>query len=155
TKTRLMRFAGRKIFEAVLEEDDATALSQPLTCRWFNLHYIQRMLATGQRLVIFGRPKLRGQLLIIDHPEFEVIENDDEISINFRRITPIYPATEGVSQRLLRSLIFHLLEQTELADAEVPLPHDLDSGEHEDAVQQIHFPESKEQLRQVREHLVL
>src|SRR5882757_3161022 len=113
TKTRLMRFGGRKIFEAVLEEDDATALSQPLTCRWFNLHYIQRMLATGQRIVIFGRPKLRGQRLIIDHPEFEIIENDDEISIHFRRITPIYPATEGVSQRLLRSLIFHVLEQVE------------------------------------------
>src|SRR5438045_6891495 len=154
-KTRLMRFGGRKIFEALLEESGAHALSQPLTCRWFNLHYVQKMIATGQRLVIFGRVKSRGSRLVVDHPEFEVIENDEEISIHFRRITPIYPATEGVSQRVLRSLIFRLLEQTELADAEVPLPHDLDSGEHEDAVQQIHFPESKEQLRQVREHLVL
>jgi RecG-like helicase len=38
TKTRLMRFAGRKIFEAVLEEESANALSQPLTCRWFNFN---------------------------------------------------------------------------------------------------------------------
>src|SRR6267143_896898 len=112
-KTRLMRFGGRKIFEAVLEEDDATALSQPLTCRWFNLHYVQKMIATGQRLVIFGRPKLRGQRLVVDHPEFEVIENDDEISIHFRRITPIYPATEGVSQRVLRSLMFRILTEVD------------------------------------------
>ena len=134
TKTRLMRFGGRKIFEAVLEENDASALSQPLTCRWFNLHYIQRMLATGQRIVIFGRPKLRGPRLIIDHPEFEVIENDDEISIHFRRITPIYPATEGVSQRLLRSLIFHLLEHVEQSSLDVELPTELGGEGHPDAL---------------------
>ena len=155
TKTRLMRFGGRKIFEAVLEEDNATALSQPLTCRWFNLHYIQRMVATGQRIVIFGRPKLRGQRLIIDHPEFEVIENDDEISIHFRRITPIYPATEGISQRLLRSLIFHLLEQVEQSSLDVELPAELGGEGHPDALRQIHFPESEEQLAAVRDHLVL
>jgi len=155
TKTRLMRFGGRKIFEAVLEENDASALSQPLTCRWFNLHYIQRMLATGQRIVIFGRPKLRGQRLIIDHPEFEVIENDDEISIHFRRITPIYPATEGVSQRLLRSLIFHLLEHVEQSSLDVELPTELGGEGHPDALREIHFPESEEQLAAVREHLVL
>src|SRR5437868_1452216 len=76
TKTRLMRFGRRKIFEAVLEEESAHALSQPLTCRWFNLHYVQKMIATGQRLVIFGRVKSRGSRLVVDHPEFEVIEND-------------------------------------------------------------------------------
>src|SRR6266550_3874298 len=155
TKTRLMRFGGRKIFEAVLEENDASALSQPLTCRWFNLHYIQKMVATGQRIVIFGRPKLRGQRLIIDHPEFEVIENDDEISIHFRRITPIYPATEGVSQRLLRSLIFHLLEHVEQSSLDVELPTELGGEGHPDALREIHFPESEEQLAAVREHLVL
>src|SRR5213592_1301618 len=82
-KTRLMRFGGRKIFEAVLEESGAHALSQPLTCRWFNLHYIQKMIATGQRLVVFGRVKRKGPRLLIDHPEFEVIEDDEEILIHF------------------------------------------------------------------------
>src|SRR5437773_5303167 len=45
-KTRLMRFGGRKIFEAVLEECGANALSQPVNFLWFNLHYIQKMNAT-------------------------------------------------------------------------------------------------------------
>src|SRR5436190_19911745 len=62
-KTRLMRFGGRRIFELMLQEDGAHALSQPLTCRWFNLHYVQKMIATGQRLVVFGRVKLRGMRL--------------------------------------------------------------------------------------------
>src|SRR5204862_3818036 len=99
-----MRFGGRKIFEALLEESGAHALSQPLTCRWFNLHYVQKMVATGQRLVVFGRVKLRGMRLVVDHPEFEVIETNDEMLIHFRRITPIYPATEDVWQRVLRRI---------------------------------------------------
>ena len=154
-KTRLMRFGGRKIFEAVLEESGAHALSQPLTCRWFNLHYIQKMIATGQQLVVFGRVKRKGPRLLIDHPEFEVIEDDEEILIHFRRITPIYPATEGLSQRVLRALIFRLLEQVPLASADVPLPASLSDGEDENALRKIHFPQNNEQLRKVRDHLVL
>src|SRR5947208_16338392 len=104
------------------------------------------MIATGQRLVVFGRPRLRGRRICIDHPEFEVIENDDEISIHFRRITPIYPATEGVSQRLLRSLIFHLLEHVEQSSLDVELPTELGGEGHPDALREIHFPQSEEHL---------
>src|SRR5262245_43550094 len=49
--------------------------------------------------------------ICMDHPEFEVIENDEEISIHFRRITPIYSATEGLSQRVLRSMVYRLLTE--------------------------------------------
>ena len=115
-KTSLRRFGGwKKIFEATLQESQPNALSEPLVCRWFNLHYVQKMIATGQRIVVFGKPRLRGKRICMDHPEFEVIENDEEMSIHFRRITPIYPATEGLSQRVLRSVIYRLLY--ELSDA--------------------------------------
>ena len=84
TKTRLLRFGrGKKIFEATLQEDAAHALSQPLTLRWFNLHYVQKMVLTGQRLVVFGKPRLRGQRICMEHPEFEVIENDEETFDSF------------------------------------------------------------------------
>jgi ATP-dependent DNA helicase RecG len=155
-KTQLRRFGGwKKIFEATLEESDSNALSQPLTLRWFNLHYVQKMIATGQKLVVFGKPRLRGKRICMDHPEFEVIENDAEMSIHFRRITPIYPATEGVSQRLLRSIIYRLL--TELSDAplETLVPAKLASGERRAAIRAIHFPETWEARDAAREHLVL
>jgi ATP-dependent DNA helicase RecG len=117
-KTSLRRFGGwKKIFEATLQESSPNVLSEPLVCRWFNLHYVQKMIATGQRIVVFGKPRLRGKRICMDHPEFEVIENDEEISIHFRRITPIYPATEGLSQRVLRSMIYRLLNKLPFADA--------------------------------------
>src|SRR6267142_2828110 len=155
-KTQLRRFGGwKKIFEATLQEAGANALSQPLVLRWFNLHYVQKMIATGQRLVVFGKPRLRGRRLCMEHPEFEVIESDDEMSIHFRRITPIYPATEGVSQRLLRSIIYRLLNELSDEPVEMRAPARLVTGDRRHALQMIHFPENWEKLRAAREHLVL
>jgi ATP-dependent DNA helicase RecG len=155
-KTSVRRFDGwKKIFEATLEESSPNALSEPLVCRWFNLHYVQKMIATGQRLVVFGKPRLRGKRICMDHPEFEVIENDEEISIHFRRITPIYPATEGLSQRVLRSIIYRLLNEISSEPLEILLPTDLATGERGDAIRAIHFPESWEARDDARECLVL
>jgi RecG-like helicase/REP element-mobilizing transposase RayT len=157
-KTSLRRFGGwKKIFEATLQESNPNALSEPLVCRWFNLHYVQKMIATGQRLVIFGRPRLRGKRICMDHPEFEVIENDEEISIHFRRITPIYPATEGLSQRVLRSLIYRVLNELPRSHAEFETmaPGNLVRGERHEAIRAIHFPDSWEARDGAREHLVL
>src|SRR3984893_1679648 len=155
-KTPLRRFGvWKKIFEATLEESDPNALSQPLTLRWFNLHYVQKMIATGQQLVVFGKPKLRGKRLCMDHPEFEVIENDEEMSIHFRRITPIYPATEGLSQRNLRSIIYRLLVDLDTAPIEPLLPENLKNGDRGEAIGAIHFPETWKARDAAREHLVL
>src|SRR6266513_2023275 len=157
-KTSLRRFGGwKKIFEATLQEPNANALSQPLVCRWFNLHYVQKMIATGQRMVVFGKPRLRGNRICMDHPEFEVIENDEEISIHFRRITPIYPATEGLSQRVLRSMIYRLLNELPSANAELETlaPRNLVKGENRDAIRAIHFPASWKARDAAHEHLVL
>jgi ATP-dependent DNA helicase RecG len=155
-KTSLRRFGGwKKIFEATLQELQANALSEPLVCRWFNLHYVQKMIATGQRLVVFGKPRLRGKRICMDHPEFEVIENDDEISIHFRRITPVYPATEGLSQRALRSIIYRLLNEISDAELETITPSGLIHGTRWEAIRAIHFPESWEARNAAREHLVL
>ena len=154
-KTRLVRFGGwKKIFEATLEESDANALSQPLVLRWFNLHYIQKMIATGQRLVVYGKPRLRKNRMCMEHPDFEVIEDDDEISVHFRRITPIYPATEGLSQRIFRGLIFTALENLDPESVPTLLPKSAKLGTREHALHEIHFPTTTAQCSAAREHLV-
>ena len=155
-KTSVRRFGGwKKIFEATLQEAKPNVLSEPLVCRWFNLHYVQKMIATGQRLVVFGKPRLRGKRICMDHPEFEVIENDEEISIHFRRITPIYPATEGISQRVLRGIIHRLLNEISDQALETLVPGDVAHGERRDAIRAIHFPENWKARDAAREHLVL
>jgi ATP-dependent DNA helicase RecG len=155
-KTSVRRFGGwKKIFEATLQESRAHALSEPLVCRWFNAHYVQKMIAAEQQLVVFGKPKRRGNRIVMDHPEFEVIEDDAEMSIHFGRITPIYPATEGLSQRALRSMIYRLLSELSDEMQETLLPHELGRADRRATLQMIHFPKAWQARDTAREHLVL
>jgi len=155
-KVNAKRLGGwKKMFEVTLEEEGAHALSPSLTCRWFNVHFVQKMIATGQRLVVYGKPKLRSKKMVIDHPEFEIVENDADISIHLKRIAPIHAATEGVSPRLLRTLIFRTLEGLDDSRVEDRLPPALDSTPLAWALRQIHFPDDMEAHARARRRLVL
>jgi RecG-like helicase/REP element-mobilizing transposase RayT len=92
----------------------------------------------------------------MEHPEFEVIENDPaEAGIHFRRITPIYPATEGLSQRVLRGLIYRLLKECELEGLTNFLPDKLGAGLGSKSWREIHFPSSEEAQTEARGAIVL
>jgi len=151
-KTSYRRFGPRRIFEIRLEEEDAHVLSQPLTCRWYNMPWVQKMIAGGQRIVLFGKPRLRNNQVVMEHPDFEVIEDDAGRSIHFDRITPIHPAGDGVTPRLLRILIYRAISETDLAT--LPLLWPCGSGIAPDVWRAIHFPESDEAREDARLQLV-
>lgn len=145
----------QKMFDAILEEENSHALSRQLICRWFNQHWVEKVIATGQRLVVYGKPKRRGKEIVLDHPEFEVVEEDAETSIHLRRIVPIHRVTEGMTPRVLRQIIWNLLQELRPEDVPQFLPPSLDSFPRFEALRQIHFPESAEMLTRARKHLVL
>ncbi|HEY5752985.1 MAG TPA: ATP-dependent DNA helicase RecG [Chthoniobacterales bacterium] len=156
TKATLRRFGGyRKMFDATLEEPEAGALSSPLILRWYNMHYMQKLIAVGQTIIVYGRARLRGKNLCIEHPEFEIADEGEVAGENLSmdRIAPIYPATEGITQRALRRVVFDVLSALETL--ETPLPEGLAEISRLEALKAIHFPESFEQLETARRHLVL
>ena len=145
---------GRTMVEVTLEEDQPTALSPRLICRWFNVYHVQKMIAAGQKLIVFGKPKERAGKLYIDHPEFEIVEGE-ELSIHVNRITPIYRLTEGITQRMLRAAVFRALESLDLAGLRDRMPRELDPTPYGTALRQIHFPDSEPEREAARRHLVL
>jgi ATP-dependent DNA helicase RecG len=97
----------KSIFELIL--DDGTAR---LHCRWWNLPFMEKYFAVGDEVIVFGKPvNLKPRTM--DHPETEVVEGGEEQFIHFNRLTPIYPLTEGLPQRWLRSLIWRTLARFE------------------------------------------
>ncbi len=155
-KTAAKHLGGwKKMFEVVLEHPDAHALSQPLTCRWFNAHFVQKMIATGQRLVVYGKPRLRGKKICIDHPEFEVIEDGQEETVHVNRIAPIYKATEGLSQRAIRGVTHRLVEELGAWEIANRLPLELDAVSYREALREIHFPQDFAARDRARRHLIL
>lgn len=136
TKTALKHFGGRRrMFEATLEDESAGVLGQPIVCRWFNLPYISRLISTGHRMVVYGRPKRKSRLVVIDHPEFETIEEDEEISIHLNCIVPVHPSGDGLTPRVMRTLIHQALEVTDLEK----VPHFL-PGTTPPLLRTLHFP---------------
>jgi len=146
---------GQKMFDVILEEEKSHALSQPLLCRWFNAHWVEKMIVNGQRLVVYGRPKRSAGTVVIAHPEFEVVEEDADVSIHLRRIVPIHRATEGLSPRLLRRIVWDVLEHLGESAAAPRLPASLDATPRAWALRQIHFPDNTDTLAKARRHLVL
>ena len=70
------RLGGRRqLFEVTLQEPERHALSSLLVVRWFNaLLCSEDFSRRVKKVVIYGKPKARGSQVVIDHPEFEVIE---------------------------------------------------------------------------------
>lgn len=106
-------FAGRGgWFEAVLlDRGEGVFGGGKLTCRWFNMPFIHRWVACGQELVVYGRIKDQRGKLLMDHPEFEILTEDESggTSPHLERVVPIYRNVSGISQRRLRELLFALL----------------------------------------------
>jgi len=155
-KTGVRRLKNRKaMFEIEVREKNATVLGTSLICRWFNAFYVQKMILAGQHVVFFAKAQFRQQKIVMVHPDFEIIENDGEESIHFNRIVPIYPSTEGLTQRAIRSLAYRVLLELDKKTLPGALPDKLSPISHWQAIRQVHFPDSEESARQAREHLSL
>ena len=139
------RGGGRSVFEFILDDRSAR-----LHCRWWNLPFMEKYFKMGDEVVVFGKPvSLRPRT--IDHPEAEVVV---ETSIHLNRIAPIYPLTEGLPQRWIRSFLWRLVEEFAPAVAE-PRPNLALSPSRGDALRLIHFPDELGDIEIGRARLAL
>ncbi|MEX0833317.1 MAG: ATP-dependent DNA helicase RecG [Actinomycetota bacterium] len=126
-----------------------------LELNFFNQPWAANMYRAGQELAVSGTvANYRGKLQMTNF-EVEVLQSADADTVHTGRITPVHPATEGVTTRTIRELVYGALEQIPaLAD---PLPADVLRGEElesfDRAVRTIHFPESSEDLNRAQERL--
>ena len=148
---------NRGFFEAVVMDGSGGVFgSGKITCRWFNMAFIHKLVATGQEVVVYGKVKDSNGRLIIDHPEFEILREDDpdEESIHLERIVPIYRNLAGIAQRRLREIIHLLLLQTDPATLECPFEVD-PATPRAQALREAHFPASMEQAQAARRRFAL
>ena len=109
--SRVRRFGGRKqYYEAIIvEAGDGILTTSKVTCRWFNMPWMKNTLAAGHEIVLYGKPKEYQGGIFIDHPDFEIVEDDSDESIHLERIVPIYKGISGVTQRRQRIYAYELL----------------------------------------------
>ncbi len=148
---------GGGFYEAIVMDGTGGVFgSGKITCRWFNMPFIHKLVATGQQVVVYGKVKDSNGRLIIDHPEFEILREDDEEneSIHLERIVPIYRNIAGLAQRRLREIMHLLLLQSDPATLAGTFA--VDSGSPRATVlKEAHFPESLEHAKAARRRFAL
>ena len=118
-ESKPLRRGGMVLLKVAISDRSGTVV---LT--WFNQPWIKRKFEDYQgEVVAFGQVKEANWGFEINSPEWELIE-DEEDAADFARIVPIYPLTEGLTQKTIRRAAQYGVEHF-LDYVEDPLPPDL------------------------------
>ncbi|MDP2497017.1 MAG: ATP-dependent DNA helicase RecG [Candidatus Palauibacterales bacterium] len=146
---------GLRIFRAVIRDDSGV-----IECAWPGQPWLQRSIDRGDLLLVSGPVKFfHGRQ--IQPREFTTLEeegDEDGAAAGGGEVFPVYPATEGLSHRQIRSIVRKNLD--ELLDAveekelfgeawrsEVGVPH------LRDALETLHRPDEPGQVESARRRL--
>jgi ATP-dependent DNA helicase RecG len=138
----LVRFAGRRNAMFHLRVKDSTG---KLPARFFHGAYLNGKFKSGQPLVLHGKVTVnpnRPLEMEMINPEYELLQPGDDASesADVGRIVPVYEAIGDLSSRMLRRIIFRIVQDFhgEIPD---PLP--------EEILQRYAFPSKREALLRV------
>jgi ATP-dependent DNA helicase RecG len=107
----------------------------------------------GAEVFLYGRvARDKKGRWVMNQPDYEIVHHDDESYIHIDRIAPIYPLTEGLSQRVLRRIMFEASQRVPFEAPEFyPAPAGMTT--RQEAFRVIHFPESWEEEQRARQRL--
>jgi ATP-dependent DNA helicase RecG len=153
---RSMRYSNAfAAYEAIILDGKGGVFgSNKITLRWFNMPFLSKMLAAGHEVIVYGKVKDQKGKLVIDHPEFEILRDDDSTSIHIDGIVPIYKNISGIAQRRLREIMHSLLRRVRAET--LTFPYDVAPRQRRaDDIEHAHFPFSLEQAAQARRRFAL
>ncbi|MDD2689352.1 MAG: DNA helicase RecG, partial [Candidatus Omnitrophica bacterium] len=148
---RIFRRRQLNIIEVIVAD-----ASSKLSCVWFNQPYLKEYLKIGSSLILYGKTERYGSRLQMNSAEFEVISDSGDDSLNMARIVPIYTLPEGFTQRNLRKIINHALNEY-LPQVNDFLAYDIRSRNNllnlVKSLSNIHFPQDADTQKQAYERL--
>ncbi|MCK5160609.1 MAG: ATP-dependent DNA helicase RecG [Candidatus Aureabacteria bacterium] len=116
---------------------------------WFNQPYMKDLFKIGQTVILSGKVT-KYKKLQLQNPEYEIVLDEQYDLINTGRIVPIYPLTEGISQRVIRRIVKNCLDSY-LDLIEDPVSESVKSRRSlmdlKDAYYNLHFPESVQKAK--------
>jgi len=124
---------------------DGTAI---VRVSWFNQQHVARALRPhiGQRIAVSGHTELYNNYLQFVPRDYEFPDEDE--AIHTGRLVPVYPLTEGLTQRWLRGTIRKALDAALHLVAD-PLPPDLRRDHNlpplQEALRAYHMPADEEE----------
>ncbi|AMS26606.1 hypothetical protein AEM51_05785 [Bacteroidetes bacterium UKL13-3] len=127
---------------------------------WFQgAKWIQESIKEGKEYMVFGKPTLFNGSYNMAHPTVD--EPDADGQKKYLRIMPFYTVTERMRARGVDSKVLMKLTNTLITDTRFDIPENLPLDiiqtyklvSRKEALTQIHFPESAEQLARAEQRL--
>ena len=119
-----------------------------LDLTFFNQPWVASQYKEGYEVAASGVVQLYGGKRQFAKQEVELLRGDEQDLVHTGRITPIHRASEGITPRTIRELVWRALEQ--LPEIPDPVPADVVGGEGllelDTAIRRIHFPEDQREL---------
>jgi ATP-dependent DNA helicase RecG len=130
----------RQMIQGILQDGTGT-----LQASWWN-KYVRNQLKVGSTLRFSGKVGLYMGKLTLESPAFEEL---DEEMVATGRLSPVYPLTEGLTNKKLRAIVKSALDDYgDLVGDPVPesVLEDHDLPGLSGALRQVHFPEDQAEL---------
>ena len=137
-----------KLVEGVLSDG-----SGHLRLTWFNQPWNAKRLRTGVQYAVSGTVEQYLGRPVISNPEIEQV---DQQQLHTNRIVPVYSLTSNITQRWLRRVLHSVVSHyAERVPDYLPewLLDQADLLDLASALEQVHFPESWDDLRVARQRL--
>ncbi|MGE5374673.1 MAG: ATP-dependent DNA helicase RecG [Bacteroidota bacterium] len=146
--TRPIRGGKASIVEIIISDGTGG-----LRLSFFNQPWMANRYKSGDALSVSGRIDQYLGRLVMNNPDIESVDIEN---LNTNRIVPVYALTERITQKWLRRLMKQVIEfwAPNVVDA---LPESVRSSAGvmplNEALLQVHFPDTQEKLRAARERL--
>ena len=132
---------GLRIFHAVLRDDSGV-----LECVWPGQAFLDRTIVVGQTLLVSGPVRFYHGRQMAPREFVVLADADGEAEpLAAGKVLPVYPATEGLSHKIIRGLIDRHLDALIALSGDVlpePLRRSLDLPSLPDALRAVHRPAS-------------
>jgi ATP-dependent DNA helicase RecG len=142
---------GRSLLVATVADDTGT-----LRVVWYNV-WARSNLHPGEELLLAGPVALARGRLEMRMPEWErLADGGGGETLHGGRIVPLYPLTQGISQKWMRTVVHRALDWA-LPEVHEVLPEPLCSGlpERAAAFRAVHFPETSAEAARARDRFAL
>ncbi len=142
------RLGGLQIVTCTVQD-----ASGSLKLTWFNQVYLKSMLKRGIHYIFRGKLVRKNDALVMDQPK---IFQREEYRRLLNVLQPVYPLTEGLTNRTLQKAADQALGQVRMPEEFLPKKIAKENRliSRVSALREIHFPKSRETLADARRRLV-
>ena len=142
------RVKNMQIVSGVFESD-----AQKIRITWYNMPYLRSTVRAGVPYVLWGKAAKKNRQLVLEQP---AVFSFEEYHRMRQHLKPVYPLTEGLSAKTIEKAVRQALESLPFFKETLPpaIRSKYHLAEYHFALEQIHFPENREQMLLARRRLV-